>query len=263
LHLSKIYLVKKNYTSNASRSATKFTTPLFFSGKHKKLSSFLTNKAGRTQNGRIIFRRRGSTLLKLKKININYLLTHTAFGFIASCVFLPLKNRVVSLILFSTGAACYYLSTDRFCLFSFFNSYYPKSLRRFKLRSSYARLGRIKKLTHVSCVEITPGRGAQYMRSPGTQARLIRIDDVLHSCLLELPSGLKKIFSYYSFALISNISNSFHKKYYNGKAGYRRSFGIKQVVRGVAMNAVDHPHGGRTKSVQHQRTPWGKTTKLK
>lgn len=136
-------------------------------------------------------------------------------------------------------------------------------MRRFKLKSSYARLCRIKKLTYISFVEITPGRGAQYMRSPGTEARLLRIDETTHSCVLELPSGIKKIFSYYSYAFLSNIANSCHKKFHNGKAGYRRSFGIKQTVRGVAMNAVDHPHGGRTKSVQYQRTPWGKTAKLK
>jgi large subunit ribosomal protein L2 len=49
----------------------------------------------------------------------------------------------------------------------------------------------------------------------------------------------------------------------NGKAGYWRSFGLKSLVRGVAMNPVDHPHGGRTKSVKYPRTPWGKTTKFK
>jgi large subunit ribosomal protein L2 len=51
--------------------------------------------------------------------------------------------------------------------------------------------------------------------------------------------------------------------YLNGKAGYWRSFGNKPLVRGVAMNPVDHPHGGRTKAVKYPRTPWGKTTKFK
>jgi large subunit ribosomal protein L2 len=53
------------------------------------------------------------------------------------------------------------------------------------------------------------------------------------------------------------------KKYVNGKAGFWRSFGHKPIVRGVAMNPVDHPHGGRTKAIKHQRTPWGLTTKYK
>jgi large subunit ribosomal protein L2 len=54
-----------------------------------------------------------------------------------------------------------------------------------------------------------------------------------------------------------------HKKSANGKAGYWRSFGLKSIVRGVAMNPVDHPHGGRTKAVKYPRTPWGHTTKYK
>jgi large subunit ribosomal protein L2 len=53
------------------------------------------------------------------------------------------------------------------------------------------------------------------------------------------------------------------KRFSNSKAGYWRLFGNKPTVRGVAMNAVDHPHGGRTKSIKHPLTPWGKTTKKK
>jgi len=263
LKLANIYLIKKNFTSNASRFANKFKTSLLFSKKHKKLASFLLNNSGRSSQGKIIFRTRNSTKMKLKKININYYFKHLSLGFIASFVFLPYKNKIVSLIFFSSGAVCYYLGIDRSRIFSFFNSYYPKFLRRFNFKSSYARLARIAKLSFVSCVEIVPGRGAQYMRSPGTSARLIKIDLPTNSCLLELPSGLKKIFSAYSFAFLSAVANHFHKKYYNGRAGYQKKFGINQTVRGVAMNAVDHPHGGRTKSVKYQRTPWGKTAKLK
>jgi large subunit ribosomal protein L2 len=54
-----------------------------------------------------------------------------------------------------------------------------------------------------------------------------------------------------------------NKNFSNGKAGYWRLFGVKPLVRGVAMNPVDHPHGGRTKSIRYPRTPWGKTTKFK
>jgi large subunit ribosomal protein L2 len=56
---------------------------------------------------------------------------------------------------------------------------------------------------------------------------------------------------------------SLHSRCANTKSGYWRSFGLKSIVRGVAMNPVDHPHGGRTKAIRYQRTPWGKTTKYK
>jgi large subunit ribosomal protein L2 len=63
--------------------------------------------------------------------------------------------------------------------------------------------------------------------------------------------------------MYGSISLKENKNFLNGKAGYWRSFGLKSLVRGVAMNPVDHPHGGRTKSVRYPRTPWGKTTKFK
>lgn len=124
-------------------------------------------------------------------------------------------------------------------------------------------LCKIKKLSFISCVELLPNTGSKYSRSPGTKCRILSFDEKTHSSVLILPSKTKKIFSYYSHALFGQITLSTHKKYYNGKAGYWRMFGSKSTVRGVAMNAVDHPHGGRTKSVRYQRTPWGKTTKFK
>jgi large subunit ribosomal protein L2 len=63
--------------------------------------------------------------------------------------------------------------------------------------------------------------------------------------------------------MLGQLSLKNNKNFQNGKAGYWRMFGSKSLVRGVAMNAVDHPHGGRTKSVKCPKTPWGKPTKLK
>ena len=103
----------------------------------------------------------------------------------------------------------------------------------------------------------------QYIRSTGTKGKLIKIDKESHTVLVQLPSKIKKIFSYYSFASLSPISLAENKKYANTKSGYWRAFGVKPTVRGVAMNAVDHPHGGRTKTIKHPLTPWGKTTKFK
>lgn len=124
-------------------------------------------------------------------------------------------------------------------------------------------LFQIQKLSFVSCIEILPGKGGQYSRSSGTKSKIIKFDKFNHTVLLQLPSKLKKIFSYYSFALLDQVSFFEKKNFSNLKSGYWRSFGVKPVVRGVAMNAVDHPHGGRTKSVKYPRTPWGKTTKYK
>jgi large subunit ribosomal protein L2 len=63
--------------------------------------------------------------------------------------------------------------------------------------------------------------------------------------------------------MLGSLALHDNKNFLNGKAGYWRNFGVKPLVRGVAMNPVDHPHGGRTKSIKYPRTPWGKTTKFK
>lgn len=81
-------------------------------------------------------------------------------------------------------------------------------------------LFQIKKLSFISCLELLPGYGAQYIRSPGTKARIIKFDTTTHTALIELPSKLKKIFSYYSFTMLNAIALNLHKKCLNGKFGY-------------------------------------------
>lgn len=257
------FLSSKKYTSPASRNITFFPSESLISKTHKKLTLKLKNKAGRGLSGRIILRTRSSLLLKKKTFQINYFLRLNYLGTVASFSFIPFKNKLLSLVFFSNGAVSYFLSTDKHILFSFFNSNTEKKLRKFNFKNTHLMLFQIKKLSFVSCIEIIPGLGAQYIRSSGTKGKIISFEKSSHSCLIKLPSGFKKIFSYYSFAFLDPISMPFHKKRKNGKAGFWRSFGRKPIVRGVAMNAVDHPHGGRTKSIKTPLTPWGKVTKLK
>jgi large subunit ribosomal protein L2 len=79
--------------------------------------------------------------------------------------------------------------------------------------------------------------------------------------LIKLPTGKLLIVSSFCFATLGKNGNYWHKKEVLTKAGTRRIFGIRPTVRGVAMNPVDHPHGGRTKIVQPEVTPWGKIAK--
>ena len=73
--------------------------------------------------------------------------------------------------------------------------------------------------------------------------------------MVYLPSGVRKIVSIFSLALPGR-SACFEKRLIrNTKAGFRKRFGFKSIVRGVAMNPVDHPHGGRTKAIKYPRTP--------
>lgn len=253
----------KKYTSPASRNITYFANESLICKTHKKLTLKKKNKAGRSCNGKIILKTRTSYLIRKKYFQINYVLRLNHLGTIASFSFIPFKNKLLSLVFFCNGAVSYFLATNRHIIFSFFSSNLNRKVKKNIFIDTHAMLCQIKKLSFISCIEIIPGRGSQYIRSSGTKGRILAFEPLTHSCLIKLPSGLKKIFSYYSFAFIDPISITLHKRRQNGKAGFWRSFGRKPTVRGVAMNAVDHPHGGRTKSIKTPLTPWGKVTKLK
>lgn len=263
MFLQDYILRKRFYTSPAQRNSYYFYTRLNFQPKFKFLSVKKKWNAGRNDSGRTILWTRRSLGVQIKTVRINYNLRYFRLGFIAGFQFVPFKNRLLSLIFFANGAVTYYITSELHNIFSFlyYNKY--KKLRKIKLKNTILMLFQIKKLSFVSCLELTPGSGAQYVRSPGVKSRIIKFDLDTHSVLIQLPSGVKKTFSYYSFVLLEAVSMSLNKKCLNTKSGYWRNFGLKSIVRGVAMNPVDHPHGGRTKAVRYQRTPWGKTTKYK
>ncbi len=264
MFLNNNYCLKKlNYKSAASRNSYFYYRRLNFLLNKKKLSLFKKWNAGRNDSGKIIIRTKASFLKKVKSFKINYNFRYFKLGFISSFNFVPFKNKLLNLVIYSNGSYAYYLTTDNHQLFSFIYFNFYKNLKKVKLKSTFFMLFQIKKLSFVSCLELSPGKGSQYSRSSGTKSRIIKFDNDTHSVLVKLPSGLKKIFSYYSFVLFGQISLKTNKNFSNGKAGYWRMFGSKSLVRGVAMNPVDHPHGGRTKSVKYPRTPWGKTTKFK
>ena len=254
---------KSFFTSPAKRNAHCFYTSLNTHLKFKPLMMRSSWLAGRNHSGRVVLRTRGPLSNKNRVYRLNHNFRYLKMGIIASFNFIPFKNKIISLIIFSNGSATYYAASENFKLFNLFFFNLNKKFKKFTFFKIHLMLLQIKKLATVSCLEITPNKGSQYSRSPGTKSKIIKFDKNSHSALIELPSGVKKIFSFYSFVLIGQVANSFHSKYLNGKAGYWRSFGFKSMVRGVAKNPVDHPHGGRTKSIRYPRTPWGKTTKFK
>jgi len=256
-------LRKSFYSSAASRNSYYFYNKLNLSFKNNQLSLYKKWKAGRNDSGKIIIRTKASLLKKLKITKINFNLRYIRLGFISSLSFIPFKNRLLSLVYFANGSFTYYLNNEFHKLFSFINYTTSKKFKKIKIKNLFFMLFQLKKLSFISCIELLPGKGAQYTRSPGTKSRIIKFDKENHSVMIQLSSGVKKIFSYYSFVMLGKISMSEHNNCLNGKAGYWRSFGSKSIVRGVAMNPVDHPHGGRAKSIKYPRTPWGKTTKFK
>jgi len=116
--------------------------------------------------------------------------------------------------------------------------------------------------TMVHCIELKPGKGAQMARSAGTSAQLVAREG--EYATLRLRSGeMRKVHSECK-ATIGEVSNSENNLRSLGKAGAKRWRGVRPTVRGVAMNPVDHPHGGgegRTSGGRHPVTPWGVPTK--
>ncbi|SEL80133.1 50S ribosomal protein L2 [Halomonas daqiaonensis] len=114
----------------------------------------------------------------------------------------------------------------------------------------------------VHCIELKPGKGAQLVRSAGTSAQLVAREG--NYATLRLRSGeMRKVLAECR-ATLGEVSNSEHSLRQLGKAGAKRWRGVRPTVRGVAMNPVDHPHGGgegRSSGGRHPVSPWGIPTK--
>ena len=114
----------------------------------------------------------------------------------------------------------------------------------------------------IHCIELKPGKGAQMARSAGASVQLVAREGAYAT--LRLRSGeMRKVLSECR-ATLGEVSNSEHSLRSLGKAGAKRWRGVRPTVRGVAMNPVDHPHGGgegRTSGGRHPVSPWGMPTK--
>ncbi len=116
--------------------------------------------------------------------------------------------------------------------------------------------------TQIHAIELQPGRGAQLARTAGASAQLVaKEDDYVQ---VRLPSGEVRMINANCMATIGVIGNEQHQNIKVGKAGRTRRKGIRPTVRGVVMNAADHPHGGgdggRHKMARPPTTPWGQKT---
>lgn len=114
----------------------------------------------------------------------------------------------------------------------------------------------------IYAIELQPGRGSQLARSAGSGAQLVAKDEVYAQ--VRLPSGEVRMVHLDCMAHIGNVGNVQHQNVKIGKAGRNRRKGIRPSVRGVVMNAVDHPHGGgdggRHRMARAPVTPWGQKT---
>lgn len=130
------------------------------------------------------------------------------------------------------------------------------------------RTGNALPLTHIPVgtfvhnIELVPGLGGQLVRSAGGAAQIMAREGGY--CQIKLPSGEIRLVPDIGYATIGQVGNTEHENRILGNAGRSRHLGIRPTVRGTAMNAVDHPHGGgrgRSKGNNQPRSPWNQPAK--
>lgn len=222
------------------------------------LVTSLRKSGGRNSYGRITRRHQGGGARQKYRI-IDFMRTERDIpGTIKTIEYDPNRNVRISLVFFRNGVKRYILQ--------------PEGL---KVGDSIitgvtaeAKVGNCLPLRVIPVgftvhgVEITPGSGAKFARSAGSSVQLVAKDD--HHATLKMPSGEVRMVHLDCWASIGVLGNADYKNISWGKAGRTRRRGIRPTVRGMAMNPVDHPHGGgagRSKSGSHPRTPWGKGCK--
>ena len=148
---------------------------------------------------------------------------------------------------------------QRFYTFSKIKLNYYFSLKNLNqnlpIHQNFFTISQLPKNKPISLIELFPNKGIQYIRSAGSYGKISKMDLRSQKSIIKLPSGVKKFFSTFSIGSLDSVALPQKKSFINKKAGFYKKFGFKSIVRGVAMNPVDHPHGGRTKAIKYPRTP--------
>jgi large subunit ribosomal protein L2 len=226
----------------------------------KKLTSPLTKKGGRNNTGRITLRRRGGGHKRRYRV-VDFKRNKSGVpGKVAAIEYDPNRSTDIALIHYADGEKAYILRPDKLEVGDQVVSSSQADIKPGNcLRLKYIPVGTI-----VHNIEIKPGKGGQMVRSAGVGAQLQAREGKY--ALVKLPSGEVRKVHVECRATVGRLGNSDHSNLKLGKAGRARLLGRRPKVRGVAMNPVDHPHGGgegRTSGGRHPVTPWGVPTKGK
>ncbi len=254
-------LKKFNPTTPSQRQLVIVDRTGLWKGKPvKKLTEGLSQSGGRNNHGRITaFNRGGGHKRTYRKIDFK----RTKFDVWATVERIeydPNRTAYIALLNYEDGDQSYILAPQRLAAGD----------RVIAAKSADVKPGNAMPLsaipvgTIVYNVEMKPGKGGQIARSAGTYAQLVGRDGTY--AILRLKSGEQRLILATCMASIGAVSNPDNSNINLGKAGRSRWLGRRPSVRGVAMNPVDHPHGGgegRTSGGRHPVSPWGKPTKGK
>ena len=245
--------------TNGTRNFVAVThTDLHKGDPERSLTAPLSKKGGRNNNGRVTARHQGGghkrlyRLVDFKRDNFG------VKGKVSRIEYDPNRTAHIALVVFENGDKRYILA--------------PQGLRPgdavmsgpgAEIRPGNALpLSSIRVGTMLHNIEMKPGKGGQMARSAGSSVQLMGKEG--ERAVLKLPSGEFRRVDIRCLATIGVMGNADHSNRTVGKAGRSRWLNKRPHVRGVAMNPVDHPHGGgegRTSGGRHPVTPWGMPTK--
>ncbi|RME64994.1 MAG: 50S ribosomal protein L2 [Alphaproteobacteria bacterium] len=254
-------LKQYNPTSPARRNLVLVDRSKLHRGKPvKMLTEGLSKSGGRNNQGHITVRARGGGHkrtyrridFKRRKFDVTATVERLEYD--------PNRSAFIALLQYADGEMAYILAPQRLGIGDT-----VLAGKRVDVKPGNAMpLAAMPIGTIVHNVEMKPGKGGQIARAAGTYVQLVGRDRGL--AILRLSSGEQRYVPADCMATVGAVSNPDHQNEYHAKAGRSRWRGRRPGVRGVAMNPVDHPHGGgegRTSGGRHPVTPWGKPTKGK
>ena len=210
-----------------------------------------------TLTGRITVRHQGAGCKRLfrtiEETNLN------SYSLVVSTFYDPKRSAFISLN--------FNITTKMFFLKLLTESIFPGAIISCDKNNTDLRLGYRTVLKNIPTgsilhsIALKNNKKAQYIKAAGTAGQLIQKD--FKMCKIKLPSSVILTIPIDSYATLGIVSNKLHNLVVIGKAGRNRLKGIRPSVRGIAMNPVDHPHGGRTNGGMPSVTPWGKPTRGK
>ncbi len=252
-------LVKQKPTSPGRRGMVRIATPgLHRGGPYLPLVESKRTIDGRNNAGRITVRHRGGGHKRRYRI-IDFKRNKDGVpGRVERIEYDPNRSANIALVLYADGERRYIVSPEGLAVGSRIDTGPDSPIAV----GNALPLRNIPVGTVVHCIEMKPGKGAQIARAAGTSAQLLaREGDYAQ---LRLRSGEMRRVHLSCRATVGEAGNPEHGLRKLGKAGAKRWRGIRPTVRGVAMNPVDHPHGGgegRTSGGRHPVSPWGVPTK--
>ena len=245
-------------TNNASRQLIGIDRSELYKGSPvKTLTEGQKSTGGRNNHGHITSRRRGGghkqayRLIDFKRKKLDMPAT------VERLEYDPNRTAFIALVKYTDGELSYILAPQRLAVGDTVIASTHADIKP----GNAMPLKNMPVGTIVHNIELQPGKGGQLARSAGCYAQLIGKDSGYAQ--IRLNSGELRLVRAECFASIGAVSNPDNQNRVLSKAGRARWLGVRPSVRGIAMNPVDHPHGGRTNGGRHPVSPWGWQTKGK